>query len=85
MAGRRRIGFMPFQWVLVLYEMQLTSSRIKIHVDASISYGSNHYTMATSTLFVRSIYFEGFCLALIIMYVTRKDLTNQYDTHFFGS
>ena len=43
-AGGRIIGFIPFQRVLVLCEMQSVSSRIWTRVAVSISYDDNHYT-----------------------------------------
>ena len=48
MAGGRIIGFIPFQRVLVLCEMQLVSSRIWNRIAVSISYDDNHYTTGTS-------------------------------------
>ena len=47
-AGGRIIGFIPFQRVLVLCEMQSVSSRIWTRVAVSISYDDNHYTTGTS-------------------------------------
>ena len=44
----RIIGFIPFQKVLVLCEMQSVLSRIWTRVAVSISYNDNHYTMGTS-------------------------------------
>ena len=48
-AGGRIIGFIPFQQVLVLCEMQSVLSRIWTRVAVSISYDDNKYTMGTST------------------------------------
>ena len=49
-AGGRIIGFIPFQRVLVLCEMQSVSSRIWTRVAVSISYDDNHYTAGTSDI-----------------------------------
>ena len=43
-AGGRIIGFIPFPRVLVLCEMQSTSSSIWTRITVSISYDDNHYT-----------------------------------------
>ena len=47
-AGGRIIGFIPFPRVLVLCEMQSTSSRIWTRVAVSISYYNNHYSTGSS-------------------------------------
>ena len=52
MAGGRIIGFIPFQRVLVLCEMQSVSSRIWTRVAVSISYDDNHYTTDISKLMI---------------------------------
>ena len=44
----RIIGFIPFQWVLVLWERQLVWSKIWTRVTQSISYDGNHYTTSAS-------------------------------------
>ena len=54
-AGGRIIGFIPFPRVLVLYEMQLASSRIWTRIAVSISYNDNHYNTSTS---IRIIWLE---------------------------
>ena len=43
LVGERIVGFIPFRRVLVLCEMQSTSSRIWTRVAVSISYDDNHY------------------------------------------
>ena len=47
-AGGRIIGFIPFQRVLVLREMQSVTSRIWTRIAVFISYGDNDYTTGTS-------------------------------------
>ena len=47
-AGRRRIGLIPFPRVLELCEMQSVSRRIWTRIAVSISYDDNHYTMGIS-------------------------------------
>ena len=47
-AWGRIIGFIPFQRVSVLCEMQSALSKILTHVAVSTSHDSNHYTMGTS-------------------------------------
>ena len=46
-AGGRIIGFIPFQRVLMLCEMQSVSSRIWTRVAVSISYDDNRYITGT--------------------------------------
>ena len=46
-AGGRIIGFMPFQKVIALYEMQTASSRIWTWFVVSISYDDKHYPSST--------------------------------------
>ena len=48
LAGGRIIGFIPFPRVLVLWEMQSVSSRVRTRIAVSISYDDNHYTTGTS-------------------------------------
>ena len=43
-SGRRMVGFISFPRILVLCEMQSTSSRIWTRVTVSISYYDSHYT-----------------------------------------
>ena len=58
-AGGRIIGSIPFPSVLVLYEMQLVSSRIWTRVAVSISFDDNHYTMGTSiTIFLSCVFVQ---------------------------
>ena len=54
-AGGRIIGFIPFQRVLVLCEMQSVSFRIWNRVAVSISYDDNHYTTGTSIISLNNI------------------------------
>ena len=44
------MGLIPFPRLLVLCEMQSTSSRIWTRIAVSISYDDNHYTTGTSKL-----------------------------------
>ena len=55
-AGRRIIGFIPFQRVLVLCEMQPVSSRIWTPVAMSTSCDDNHDTTDTWELILLVIW-----------------------------
>ena len=50
-AGGRIVGFIPFQRVLALGEMQIASSRSWTHFAVFISYHGKHYHTSASILF----------------------------------
>ena len=63
-AGVRIIGFIPFPKVLMLCEMQSTSSRIGTRLALSISFDYNHYTTDTSTIYIYIYIYVCVCVCV---------------------